>query len=62
VEAHLLDFDGELYGRSLRVSFMARLRDERRFDGPEALKAQIQEDIRAARRLLGSRVIVPNRP
>ncbi|HEY6546894.1 MAG TPA: riboflavin biosynthesis protein RibF, partial [Vicinamibacteria bacterium] len=62
VEAHLLDFDGELYGRSLRVSFMARLRDERRFDGPEALKAQIQEDIRAARRVLGSRVIVPNRP
>ena len=37
VEAHLLDFEGDLYGRRLRVFFVARLRDERPFAGPEAL-------------------------
>ena len=52
VEAHLLDFDGDLYGHVLRLEFEARLRDERRFDGPEALLAQVREDIAAARRLL----------
>lgn len=54
VEAHLLDAseraeDLDLYGRLLRVAFLARLRDERRFDGPDALVAQIHDDIEAAR-------------
>jgi riboflavin kinase/FMN adenylyltransferase len=49
LEAHLLDADVDLYGRTLRVTFAARLRDERRFDGVEALKEQIAADVRAAR-------------
>jgi len=49
LEAHLLDFDGDLYGTRLRVAFHARLRGEQRFDGKDALVAQIREDIAAAR-------------
>ncbi len=52
VEAHLLDFDGDLYGRTLRLSFVAALREERRFAGPDALVAQIREDIAQARAVL----------
>lgn len=51
-EAHLLDFEGDLYDQRLRVSFQARLRDERAFAGGEALRAQIQDDVAAARRVL----------
>lgn len=51
-EAHLLDFSGDLYGRRLDVSFEARLREERRFSGPEALREQIGRDVEQARRLL----------
>ncbi len=51
-EAHLLDFDGELYGRCLELSFETRLREERRFPGPDALREQIQRDVEAGRRLL----------
>jgi riboflavin kinase/FMN adenylyltransferase len=53
LEAHLLDFDGDLYGRSMRLAFREFLRDERRFDGPEALVRQIRDDIATARRVLG---------
>ena len=49
LEVHLLDFSGDLYGRELEVTFRHLLRDERRFDGPEALKAQIAIDVAAAR-------------
>jgi len=52
VEAHLFDFDGDLYGRRLRLDVVARLRDEKRFNGVEALIAQIHDDITAARALL----------
>ena len=51
-EAHLLDFDGDLYDQRIRVSFVARLRDERAFSGRDALVAQIQEDVRSARSVL----------
>ena len=51
-EAHLLGFDGDLYGRGVRLAFVERLREERAFPGPEALVAQIREDIAQARRLL----------
>ena len=44
VEVHLLDFDGDLYGKDIEVAFLLRLRDERRFDGKEALIAQIEAD------------------
>jgi riboflavin kinase/FMN adenylyltransferase len=52
LEAHLLDFEGDLYGRRLRIGFAERLRDERRFDGKGALLEQIQADIAAAHRVL----------
>ena len=49
VEVHVFDFDGDLYGREFQVLFHARLRPERRFEGIEALKAQIARDAQAAR-------------
>jgi riboflavin kinase/FMN adenylyltransferase len=52
VEAHLLDFDGDLYGRSLRVEFALRLREERRFEDAAALARQLRDDVAAARRVL----------
>jgi riboflavin kinase/FMN adenylyltransferase len=52
VEAHLLDFDGDLYGERPRVRFFQRLRDEVRFDGLEALVAQLRKDVATTRELL----------
>ena len=52
VEAHLLDFSGDLYDARLRLSFQARLRGEERFASAEALVERIQADVRAARELL----------
>lgn len=52
VEAHVLDGEPDLYGRHLAVWFSHRLRDERRFPGPDALVAQIHRDIARARHLL----------
>ncbi|MEZ6183675.1 MAG: riboflavin biosynthesis protein RibF [Planctomycetota bacterium] len=52
VEVHLLAGGRDLYGRRLEVWFVEKLRDEARFAGPEALKAQIQTDIERARELL----------
>jgi riboflavin kinase/FMN adenylyltransferase len=53
VEAHLLDADLDLYGRSLTVAFVHRLRDERRFPSIDALRVQLGVDIEAARAALG---------
>ena len=53
IEAHVLDFAGDIYGRRLRVAFLRRIRDERRFPSVEALRAQIAEDVRAARATVG---------
>jgi len=55
LEAHLLGFEGDIYGTLLRVTFEARLRGEKRFDGPEALVAQIREDKRRAAAILAGR-------
>ena len=52
VEAHLLDFEGDLYGRTLRILFAERLREERAFDGAEALVRQVRDDIARAREML----------
>jgi riboflavin kinase / FMN adenylyltransferase len=49
IEAFLLDFSGDLYGRRLRLQFVRRLRDERRFPSVDALKAQIASDIEMAK-------------
>jgi riboflavin kinase/FMN adenylyltransferase len=51
VEAYLLDFDGDLYGRLVDVGFTRRIRGEKKFSGVEELKAQIQSDVATARRL-----------
>ena len=48
LEVNIFDWDGSLYGREIEVSFLARLRDERRFDNIEQLKKQLDEDRRAA--------------
>ena len=53
VEAHLLDAAPDLYGRRITLTFLDRIRPERRFESLEALRAQIAEDVRAARRMLG---------
>jgi riboflavin kinase/FMN adenylyltransferase len=49
LEVHVLDWAGDLYDRRVRTTFVARLRDEQKFDSIEALVAQIQRDIAAAR-------------
>lgn len=55
VEVHLLDYAGDLYGLHLEVAFVARIRPEQRFDGLEALAAQIGRDVESARALLDER-------
>ncbi len=51
VETHVLGLDADVYGAPLSLSFIQRLRDERRFPDVDALKEQIQADVRRARRL-----------
>ena len=53
LEVHLLGFAGELYGEEVRVRFLKRLREERRFPSLEALRAQIAEDVAEARAYFG---------
>ncbi len=53
LEVFLFGFDQEIYGRPMRVEFVHRLREERRFPGVDALRAQIAQDVAQARRLLG---------
>ena len=53
LEVHLFDFDGDLYGQHLDVDFVARLRDEQKFESLDALVAQMNRDAAAARALLG---------
>ena len=52
LEAHLFDFDGDLYGRRIAVEFVARLRDELAFTDLPALVAQMHRDAAQARDLL----------
>jgi len=54
VEAHVLGWESDLYGEQVGLTFVARLRQERRFSGPEDLVRQIRQDIEQARSLLGS--------
>ena len=53
LEVNILDFDEDLYGRTVTVSFVARLREERKFDSPEALVAQLKEDKKQVIQILG---------
>ena len=52
VEAHLLDFDRELYGQEVKLEFVKRLRDELKFNSVEALLEKIDEDITQTRKIL----------
>ena len=54
LEAHVLDFDGDLYGHEVQVEFLDFLRSERRFSGIQALAAQLEEDVARARRIVAA--------
>jgi riboflavin kinase/FMN adenylyltransferase len=53
IEAYLMDFQGDLYGRIVDVGFVRRIRGEKKFSGVDELKAQIQHDIEEARKITG---------
>jgi riboflavin kinase/FMN adenylyltransferase len=52
LEAHLFDIDGDFYGTDVRIDFVKRLRETRKFASAEHLKAQLQHDERDARNAL----------
>jgi riboflavin kinase/FMN adenylyltransferase len=52
LEAHLFDFDGDLYGQRIAVEFVAKLRDEAKFDDLPALVRQMDADAQQARKRL----------
>jgi riboflavin kinase/FMN adenylyltransferase len=59
VEAYLLDFTGDIYGETINLSFLDRLRGEQKFDGVAALVAQIERDTVAARAWLAANAELP---
>ncbi len=56
IETYLLDYQGELFGRRLGLDLLDKLRDEKRFNTAEELKAQIESDIKQARAILAKRM------
>ena len=52
LEVNILDFNGDLYGQMVNISFVARLREERRFDSPDTLVAQLERDEKQVKQLL----------
>ena len=54
IEAFILDFDGDLYGREVRLKFVRRLRDEAKYDAIEDLQAQVDIDVEQTREILGA--------
>ena len=54
-ETHILDYDGDLYGKAVRVSFLHRLRDEQRFSDVDALQERIRQDITRTRQFFAAR-------
>ena len=54
IEAYILDFDGDLYDRTLTLEFLERLRGERRFDSAEALQEQMRADVERTREIAAS--------
>lgn len=52
VEAHILDFDEDIYGEEMKIEFVARLRDELKFDSVDALVAQIRRDVEETRKIM----------
>jgi riboflavin kinase/FMN adenylyltransferase len=53
IEVHVLDFDGDLYGREMRLSFVTRLRGEQRYEDVTELVAQIERDVERVRAIAG---------
>ena len=45
IESHLLNFDKEIYGEKIRISFLQRIREQKRFPNLDALKVQLKEDL-----------------
>lgn len=58
VEAHLLDFDGDLYGERAQIRLVVRLRGQRRFSGVDDLCSQLRRDVDRCRKLLVSPALV----
>ncbi len=58
IEVYLLDFEGDLYGKELRLYFVARLRGEKKFSDSDSLKAAINRDVNEGRRLLSGAKII----
>jgi riboflavin kinase/FMN adenylyltransferase len=56
IEAFLIDFDGDLYGQTLRIGFLKRLRGEKRFDSVDELVAQMHRDVEQAREICSATV------
>jgi riboflavin kinase/FMN adenylyltransferase len=56
VEAYLLDFDGDLYGQTLRIAFLERMRGEKRFESVDDLVAQMRRDVDQARDIASATV------
>ncbi|MFN2119243.1 MAG: riboflavin kinase [Anaerolineales bacterium] len=51
VEAHLLDFERQIYGQDIQLEFVSRLRDERKFESVAALVEQMKRDVGAVRQM-----------
>ncbi len=62
LEVFLFDFDGDLYGRQIEFEFVARIRGDRKFEGLDALKAQMAVDCDAARAILARTGSAPPAP
>jgi riboflavin kinase/FMN adenylyltransferase len=56
IEVHILDFDENIYGEKIRINFIQRIRDEKKFAGVTELSDQIRKDVEAARRILARTV------
>jgi riboflavin kinase / FMN adenylyltransferase len=54
VETHIFDFDRDVYGKRVRVEFIERVRDEQKFDGPDALVDQINKDVLKVKKILAA--------
>lgn len=56
IEVHIIDFEGNLYGRQIKVDFCARLRDERHMSGIDELRTQLTADLAATKLILGKQL------
>jgi riboflavin kinase/FMN adenylyltransferase len=61
VETHLIDFDADLYGQTLRVAFVERMRGEKRFESSDALVEQMHRDVARAREITRAAATVSRR-